>query len=251
MNLSSFDPVVLSVLGAVVGYLIGSLSFAVIVSRLFGLADPRSYGSGNPGATNVLRSGSKKAAALTLLLDALKGFVPTLLVGHYAPDLGFEDTTIAFVGVAAFLGHLYPVFFRFKGGKGVATALGVLLALEPLLGVATLVVWVIVAAVFRYSSLASIVSSVFAPFFMLLFFDRPVVALAITVMSLLLIWRHWRNIVNLMTGKESRLGAKPVEGGQRRRRHHRHRPHDDVPRSGDRRRGDPPSASPPPSSKGN
>ncbi|MEK8048840.1 glycerol-3-phosphate 1-O-acyltransferase PlsY [Ideonella sp. DXS22W] len=212
-----------------VAYLIGSLSFAVIVSKLMRLPDPRTYGSNNPGATNVLRSGSKKAAALTLLLDALKGYVPTALVSYYAADFGLVDATIAFVGVAAFLGHLYPVFFKFKGGKGVATALGVLLAYEPMLGVATLIVWVLVAAMFRYSSLAAIIASVFAPFFTLMFFDRPVVALAVTIMSLMLIWRHWRNIMNLVAGKESKLGAKPDESGRGRRRHRRHRLHVEAP----------------------
>lgn len=211
-----------------VAYLIGSLSFAVIVSKLMRLPDPRTYGSNNPGATNVLRSGSKKAAALTLLLDALKGYVPTAVVSYHAADLGLVDASIAFVGVAAFLGHLYPVFFKFKGGKGVATALGVLLAYEPMLGVATLIVWVLVAAMFRYSSLAAILASVFAPFFTLMFFDRPIVALAVTIMSLMLIWRHWRNIMNLMAGKESKLGAKPddaTRGRRQRQRHHRRRLH--------------------------
>ena len=196
-------------------YLIGSLSFAVIVSKLFGLGDPRSYGSKNPGATNVLRSGNKKAAVLTLLLDALKGFVPVMLVEHFAFELGFEDTTVAFVGVAAFLGHLFPVFFRFQGGKGVATAAGVLLAFEPLLGAGVLLTWIMVAAAFRYASLASVVAAI--------------VALAVSVMSLLLIWRHWRNIVKLLTGNESQIGEK-ADGTQppRRRRRHRSRLHEDV-----------------------
>jgi len=212
-----------------VAYLIGSLSFAVIVSKLMGLDDPRSYGSKNPGATNVLRSGNEKAAVLTLLLDALKGYLPVMLVGHFSFELGFEDTTIAFVGVAAFLGHLFPVFFRFQGGKGVATAAGVLLAFEPLLGVGVLLTWVVVAAAFRYSSLASVVAAVVAPFAMLLFFNRPIVVLAVSVMSLLLVWRHWRNIVKLLTGKESRIGDKADESdpGRKRRRRVR-RLHDDV-----------------------
>ncbi len=234
-----------------VAYLIGSLSFAVIVSKLMRLPDPRTYGSNNPGATNVLRSGSKKAAALTLLLDALKGYVPTALVSAFMGELGLVDATVAFVGVAAFLGHLYPVFFRFKGGKGVATALGVLLAYEPLLGLATLIVWVVVAAMFRYSSLASIIASVFAPFFMLMFFDRPVVALAVTIMSLMLIWRHWRNIANLMTGKESKLGAKPDERTPSRRGHRRRqRLHVEVPPAAPRGAGQAPTSNSS-SSKGN
>ncbi|MBL8351428.1 MAG: glycerol-3-phosphate 1-O-acyltransferase PlsY [Burkholderiaceae bacterium] len=210
-------------------YLIGSLSFAVIVSKLMGLSDPRSYGSKNPGATNVLRSGSKKAAVLTLLLDALKGYVPVALVEHFSFELGFEDTTIAFVGVAAFLGHLFPVFFRFQGGKGVATAAGVLLAFEPLLGLGVLLTWIVVAAAFRYSSLASLAAAAMAPFAMLMFYDRPMVALAVAVMSLLMVWRHWRNIVKLLTGKESRIGDKPDESNPRRRRRHRvRRLHEDV-----------------------
>jgi len=214
-----------------IAYLIGSISFAVIVSKMMGLADPRTYGSKNPGATNVLRSGSKLAAVLTLLLDGLKGFLPTMLVQHYAFELGFEDPTIAFVGVAAFLGHLFPVFFRFQGGKGVATAAGVLLAFEPLLGGLTLLTWIVIAAVFRYSSLASLIAAAFAPFFTLMFFDRPSVALAVSVMSLLLIWRHWRNILQLLKGKESRLGEKPAEidpTKPRRRRRKVKRLHDEA-----------------------
>ena len=201
-----------------IAYLIGSLSFGVIVSRLMGLSDPRGYGSKNPGATNVLRSGNKTAAVLTLVLDALKGFVPVSLIQYYSFELGFEDTTIAFVGVAAFLGHLFPVFFRFRGGKGVATSAGVLLAFEPMLGLLTIVTWAVVAAIFRYSSLAALVAALFAPFFTLLFFDRPPLALGVSVMSLLLVWRHWRNIANLMAGKEPKLGDKPPDPKRRRQR---------------------------------
>ena len=210
----------------VIAYLVGSLSFAVIISKAMGLADPRSYGSMNPGATNVLRSGNKWAAVLTLLLDALKGYGPVALVQWQSFELGFDDTTIAFVGLAAFLGHLFPGFFRFKGGKGVATALGVLLAFEPLLGGATMLTWIVVAALFRYSSLASIIAALVAPFYALLFFDRPWVAMAVAVMSLMLIWRHWRNIGNLIKGKETKLGEKPADPARRRRRLAR-RLHDD------------------------
>ena len=215
-----------------VAYLIGSLSFAIIISKLMGLGDPRSYGSKNPGATNVLRSGNKVAAVLTLLLDALKGFLPVLLVQHYAFELGFEDITIAFVGVCAFLGHLYPVFFGFKGGKGVATAAGVLLAFDLSLGLVTMLAWVLVAAIFRFSSLASIIAAAFAPFFTLMFLDRPSVALAVSVMSLMLLWRHWPNITKLMKGKESRLGEKPeqvgADGKPKRHRRRVRRLHDEV-----------------------
>ena len=150
------------------GYLMGSLSFAVLVSRWMGLADPRSYGSGNPGATNVLRSGNKWAAVLTLVFDALKGYVPVALALWARQKLGWSDAVVALVGLAAFLGHLWPVFFKFQGGKGVATAAGVLLALNPLLGMATLATWIIIAAFFRYSSLASLAAAVFAPFYDLL-----------------------------------------------------------------------------------
>ena len=202
----------LPVLATLAGYLVGSLSFAVIVSRALGLADPRTYGSGNPGATNVLRSGSKAAAVLTLLLDVLKGFVPVLLVKLYGPALALGEGTAAAVGLAAFIGHLWPVFFRFNGGKGVATAAGVLLGLNPWLGVATLLTWLIVAAFFRYSSLASIVSAVFAPFYQMLVWDSGPAAGAMTLMALLLIWRHSGNIKKLFHGTESRLFEKPGSG---------------------------------------
>jgi acyl phosphate:glycerol-3-phosphate acyltransferase len=192
----------------VAAYLIGSLSFAVIVSRLMGLSDPRSYGSGNPGATNVLRSGNKAAAVLTLVFDALKGYVPVLLVVLFGERFGLGTGTVAMVGLAAFLGHLWPVFFRFQGGKGVATAAGVLLAFNPWLGLATLLTWVIIVAFFRYSSLASIVAALFAPFYQLLIWDADAIALAIAVMSLLLIWRHSANIQKLLAGTESKVGQK-------------------------------------------
>ena len=198
----------LSLLAALAGYLIGSLSFAVIVSRLMGLSDPRSYGSGNPGATNVLRSGNKAAAILTLVFDALKGYLPVLAVLIWGPRYGLEEGTAALVGLAAFLGHLWPVFFRFQGGKGVATAAGVIFALNPLLGVATLATWAIVAGFSRYSSLAAIVSAAFAPIYQLLIWEAGPTALALIIMGLLLIWRHQANIKKLLNGTESRLGQK-------------------------------------------
>jgi len=196
-----------SFLAVLAAYLIGSLSFAVIVSRGMGLDDPRNYGSGNPGATNVLRSGNRGAALLTLAFDALKGYVPVLLALVYGPRFGLGETTVALVGLAAFVGHLWPVFFGFKGGKGVATAAGVLLALNPWLGAATLLTWLIIAAFFRYSSLASIVAALFAPFYQLLIWGVAPMLLAITAMSLLLLWRHEANLRKLFAGTESRIGA--------------------------------------------
>ncbi len=198
----------LPLLVALAAYLVGSLSFAVIVSRLMGLSDPRTYGSGNPGATNVLRSGSKAAAVLTLLLDALKGYVPVALVVFFGGRYGLGQGTVALVALAAFLGHLWPVFFRFKGGKGVATAAGALLGIDPLLGGATVVTWLIIAAFFRYSSLASLVAAAFAPFWQLLTVGFGPVALSVVVMSLLLVWRHSGNIRKLVAGTESRIGHK-------------------------------------------
>jgi glycerol-3-phosphate acyltransferase PlsY len=200
-------------LATVAAYLIGSLSFAVLVSRLMGLNDPRTYGSKNPGATNVLRSGNKAAAVTTLLLDALKGWLPVVAVKWWGDAWGLGDGTVALVGLAAFLGHLFPVFFRFQGGKGVATAAGVIVAFEPWLGLASLVTWIIMAFFFRYSSLASIVTAVFAPVFYL-FGDRVawsapgVMVLSLAVMAVMLVWRHAENINRLIAGKESKLGAK-------------------------------------------
>lgn len=203
----------LPLLATVVSYLVGSLSFAVLVSRLMGLNDPRTYGSKNPGATNVLRSGNRKAAVLTLLLDAFKGWLPVVLVQAWGGAWGLGAGTVALVGLAAFLGHLYPVFFRFQGGKGVATAAGVILAFNPWLGLASLATWVIVAYFFRFSSLAAIVTAVFAPAYYLLgrgvAWEAPgVMVLSLAVMGVLLIWRHAENINRLLAGTESRLGSK-------------------------------------------
>ena len=201
------------VLVAVAAYLLGSLSFAVIVSRAMGLADPRSYGSGNPGATNVLRSGSRMAAVVTLLLDAFKGWLPVMLVRWFGADLGLGDGSQALAGFAAFAGHLWPVFFRFQGGKGVATALGVLLAFAPWLGLATLATWLIIAVFFRYSSLAALIAALFAPAYYwlgggLAWSASGAKLGAIAAMSLLLIWRHRQNIQRLLAGTESKLGGK-------------------------------------------
>jgi len=194
-------------------YLVGSLSFAVIVSRLMGLNDPRSYGSKNPGATNVLRSGSKKAAILTLLLDAVKGWLPVALVLAYGPQQGLGAGVAALAGLAAFLGHLYPVFFGFVGGKGVATAVGVLVGVNGLLALTTVLTFAIVVYFSRYVSLASMVAAVFAPVFYV-FGDRVAwdangaEVFSLAVMALLLVWRHRENINRLLAGTESKLGQK-------------------------------------------
>ncbi len=206
-------PVVYPVLAAIAAYLVGSLSFAVIVSRVMGLNDPRTYGSKNPGATNVLRSGSKAAAVVTLLLDGFKGWLPVMLVRWFGPPYGLEDGTLAMVGLAAFVGHLYPVFFRFQGGKGVATALGVLLGISGWLGLATAATWLIIAFFFRYSSLASLAAAVFAPVYCVfgngLAWDlEKSILLSVSVMSLLLIYRHAENIGRLANGTESKLGRR-------------------------------------------
>lgn len=198
-------------IATVVAYLLGSLSFAVIVTRVMGLSDPRTYGSKNPGATNVLRSGSKAAAIVTLLLDAFKGWLPVVLVRWFGKPYGLEEGTVALVGLAAFLGHLWPVFFRFQGGKGVATALGVLLGVSGWLGLITAVTWLLVAVFFRYSSLASLVAAALAPVFYLLadgplWYAEQSIAVSIAVMALLLWWRHRENIQRLLEGKESKLG---------------------------------------------
>lgn len=197
-----------TLLFAIAAYLIGSVSFAVVVSKLFGLADPRTYGSKNPGATNVLRSGNKAAAVLTLLGDGAKGWLAVWLALQFGEQYGVGDGGIALVAIAVFLGHLWPVFHRFVGGKGVATALGVLLALNGWLGLATLVTWIVIVYAFRYSSLGALIASLFAPFYYGLLFGTDMKLLAVVAMSGLLIYRHRQNIANLLAGKESRLGSK-------------------------------------------
>ncbi|HSQ11156.1 MAG TPA: glycerol-3-phosphate 1-O-acyltransferase PlsY [Burkholderiaceae bacterium] len=191
-------------------YLVGSVSFAVVVSRMLGLADPRTYGSKNPGATNVLRSGSRAAAVLTLVGDALKGWLAVWLVQRFGPAVGIGEWGVALAGIAVFLGHLYPVYFGFKGGKGVATAAGVIVALNPWLALATGLTWLIIAFFFRYASLASMVAAVFAAFYSAFGwgFDQRFVAVA--VIAGFVIYRHQANIRNLMAGKERRIGQKSV-----------------------------------------
>ncbi len=198
----------LTIAFVVAAYLLGSISFAVVTSKAFGIADPRTYGSGNPGATNVLRSGKKAAAALTLLGDAAKGWLAVFLAMHFFPS---ASLLIALVALSVFLGHVFPIFLGFKGGKGVATALGVLLALSVWMGLAVLAIWLLVAVVSRYSSLAALVAANAAPILALLLALRPELVLATAIMSMLLIWRHKGNILNLMSGKESKIGSKKTD----------------------------------------
>ena len=194
-------------------YLIGSVSFAMVASRLFGLQDPRTFGSGNPGATNMLRTGNRKAALFTLLGDAFKGWLAVALAIYLAPAAGFTNSTIALVAVAVFLGHVFSCFLNFKGGKGVATAIGVLFALQPWLAVATIATWLIIAVFFRYSSLAALVAAVFAPFYYFLGgqlawpFSLPWF-LAICFLTVFLVIKHKKNIANLLAGTESKIGQK-------------------------------------------
>lgn len=184
-----------------IGYLMGSLPFAVIVSKAFGLADPRSFGSGNPGATNVLRTGNKAAAILTLLGDAAKGWVAMIV----AAKVGAGETAIIYAGLAAFVGHLFPIFLRFKGGKGVATAIGVLLGLDGWLALGALLIWLATAVVSRYSSLAAIVAATATPALSFWLHGASVTTLSVLLMCLLLLWRHQGNIKRLLAGTESRI----------------------------------------------
>ncbi|MEP7154651.1 MAG: glycerol-3-phosphate 1-O-acyltransferase PlsY [Betaproteobacteria bacterium] len=200
-----------SVIAIILAYLIGSLSFAVIVSKAMGLPDPHTYGSGNPGATNVLRTGKKLAAVLTLLGDAGKGWFAVWLAQKFSADFALTQETIAGVAFSVFIGHLFPVFFRFLGGKGVATALGILLALNAWLGLATFATWLIIAIFFRYSSLAAIVASVFSPIYCAWLFGVSPILPAVIVMSALLVWRHRENIRKLLNGTESKIGEKKKE----------------------------------------
>lgn len=197
-----------SVAAVVLAYLLGSLSFAVAVSRVMGLEDPRTYGSKNPGATNVLRSGNKAAAILTLMGDAAKGWLAVWLAIRFGPRFGIGELGVAAVAVAVFVGHLYPLYFGFKGGKGVATAAGVVLALNPWLALATALTWAIIAGFFRYSSLASIVAAVFAAFYSAFGWGFDERFLALVVIAGLIIYRHRANIGNLVAGKERRIGQK-------------------------------------------
>ena len=187
-------------------YLLGSISFALVASWIFKLPDPRTYGSRNPGATNVLRSGKKAAAVLTLLGDAGKGWLAVTLAQHFAPTWGLGGEAVAAVALAVLLGHVFPVFLRFEGGKGVATAVGVLLGLNLGMGLLAIATWILVAAIWRISSLAALTAAALAPVYAGFFLGFEVNALAVLIMSLLLIWRHKSNITNLIAGKEARIG---------------------------------------------
>lgn len=196
----------ITVIFILAAYLIGSVSFAVLTSKMFGLPDPRTFGSKNPGATNVLRTGKKLAAAVTLLGDGAKGWLAVFLALRLAPVYGLDETVVAASTVAVFLGHVYPVFFGFHGGKGVATVLGILLALNPWLGLATLVTWLLAAYMWRISSLSALIAAVFTPFYGWLWLESGVLVAAVTALSLLLMWRHKGNIQNLLSGKERAIG---------------------------------------------
>ena len=189
----------------IAAYLLGSISFAVVVSRLSGLPDPHSYGSGNPGATNVLRTGNKSAALFTLLGDAAKGWLAVWTTQQLATQYGLDTFAIAAVAIAVFLGHLYPIFHKFRGGKGVATALGVLLALNPLMGLCIFAIWIIIFSTTRVSSLAALIAAIASPFISLYFFGRDPIFVTVVLMSLLLIWRHRKNIYNLRAGTEGQI----------------------------------------------
>ena len=193
---------------ALVAYLLGSVSFAVITSWLFKLPDPRTYGSKNPGATNVLRSGKKAAAVLTLLGDAGKGWLAVALAQYYSPIWGVGAEAVAVVALSVFLGHVFPLFLNFHGGKGVATAVGVLLGLDILLGVMAMATWLLVALIWRISSLSALVAAALTPVYSSVLLGMGNATLAVILMSILLIWRHQSNIVNLLTGKEGKIGEK-------------------------------------------
>ncbi|MDY3330770.1 MAG: glycerol-3-phosphate 1-O-acyltransferase PlsY [Pelistega sp.] len=208
VDLSPTHLALYTAIAAVLAYIVGSIPFAIITSKLFGLQDPRQFGSGNPGATNVLRSGNKKAAVLTLIGDAFKGWLAVFIAQQLFPHYG---TTIAIVAVAAFLGHIYSIFLGFKGGKGVATAIGVLLALSPLLALTLILIWLLMAVLFRYSSLAAIVAAAAAPLLYLQLYSyhlNNAYLVAILFISIVLIYKHKANIQKLLAGKESKIGSK-------------------------------------------
>ncbi len=201
-------PFLITLVAVVAAYLLGSVSFALVASRLFGIADPRSYGSKNPGATNVLRSGHKGAAILTLIGDAAKGWLAVFLASRYSVEYGLAAYTLGLVALAVFFGHLYPVFLGFKGGKGVATAAGVLLAINLWLGLATLATWLFIAFTLRYSSLAALVAAAAAPIYAFLMWGRESMVVVVGIIAMALIGKHWQNLQRLMAGSEPKIGAK-------------------------------------------
>jgi glycerol-3-phosphate acyltransferase PlsY len=201
-------PFLITLLVVLAAYLLGSVPFALVASRLFGLADPRSYGSGNPGATNVLRSGHKGAAVLTLIGDAAKGWLAVFLASRYAAEYELGGYTVGLVALAVFFGHLYPVFLRFKGGKGVATAAGVLLAINSWLGLATLATWLVIAFALRYSSLAALVAAAAAPLYAILMWGGDGRVLVVGIIAMALISKHWQNLQRLMAGSEPKIGRR-------------------------------------------
>ena len=217
--------ILLALLAIIAAYLLGSIPFAVVSSRLFGLADPRSYGSKNPGATNVLRSGNKAAAIVTLLGDLLKGWLAVYLAQRFGGRYGLDQGFVGFIALAVFFGHLYPVFLHFKGGKGVATAAGVLLAIDVRLGLATLATWLAIVLIFRISSLAALVAAAAAPMYAFFLWGNDIILLAIGVIAMALIGTHWPNLQRLMAGTEPKLGTKkptvPVKAAQRKPKHGR------------------------------
>ena len=192
----------------ILAYLLGSVSFAVVASWIFRLPDPRTFGSMNPGATNVLRSGNKAAAIFTLLGDSGKGWVAVVLAQHFAPVWGLDDKVIAAVALLVFLGHIWPVFLRFKGGRGVATAIGVVLGLNLWPGILAVITWIIVAIIWRFSSLSALVAAILTPVYAWIFLGSGLSTFVIFTISLLVIWRHKSNIANLLAGKETRIGER-------------------------------------------
>ncbi|MCW9047370.1 MAG: glycerol-3-phosphate 1-O-acyltransferase PlsY [Gammaproteobacteria bacterium] len=198
------QPIILIIGFTLFGYLLGSVSTAIVTCKIMGLSDPRTVGSNNPGATNVLREGGKKAAIITLLGDMLKGLIPVSI----AVALDMQDEIIAATAVAAFLGHLYPLYYGFKGGKGVATILGVLLGIHWMLGLGTIVIWLFMAVTLRYSSLSALVASAGSPVLAWFITQSPVITVCVTFMALMLIWRHKSNIKKLLAGQEDKIGSK-------------------------------------------
>ena len=201
-------PLLITLAVILAAYLLGSIPFALVASRVFGLADPRSYGSKNPGATNVLRSGHKGAAIFTLIGDVAKGWLAVFLASRYGPEYGLASATVGLVALAVFFGHLYPVFLAFKGGKGVATAAGVLLAIDPWLGLATLATWLFIALVLRYSSLAALVAATAAPVYAFMLWGNNGMVVTVGIIAMALVGKHWPNLQRLMAGSEPKIGSR-------------------------------------------